>query len=429
MSVHTVIMKNQKIWGRKMDDRLMTEMKHNPSSRWQLKILILTWEYPPNVVGGLSRHVYGLSVHLEQLGHQVHVVTAGNGGLPMFEKINGVHVHRVTPLNNQDDNFLTWIAGLNLAMSFKVIKIAEEIKFDIVHAHDWLVGAAAISLKEELSIPLLTTIHATEHGRNDGIHTEIQRFIHEKESQLITQSNQIIVCSHYMKEELLTNFHLHEKKMAVVPNGIELGEVKVNPNEIFPFVKNRKYVFSVGRMVKEKGFETIIEAGQMAKESRSDVYFVIAGKGPMLERYRKMVSERQLDHFVAFIGYVTDEQRNALLVNSEIALFPSLYEPFGIVALEAMIHAKPTIVSETGGLKGIIMDKQTGLLMAPGDAKSLLANINFLLNNPVKAKEIGEKGRKIVKGLYGWKRIASQTVKVIEDTLLNTRANVNEKAR
>lgn len=429
MSVHTVTMKNQKIWSKKMDDRLKIEMKHNHSSQWQLKILILTWEYPPNLVGGLSRHVQGLSEHLSQLGHQVHVVTAGNGGHPMFEKINGVYVHRVTPLNNQDDNFLTWIAGLNLAMSFRVIKIAEEIKFDIVHAHDWLVGAAAISLKEELSIPLLTTIHATEYGRNNGIHTEIQRFIHEKESQLITQSNQIIVCSHYMKEELLTNFHLHEKKMAIVPNGIELGEVKVNPNEIFPFVKNRKYVFSVGRMVKEKGFETIIEAAQLAKESRSDVYFVIAGKGPMLERYRKMVSERQVDHYVAFIGYVTDEQRNALLVNSEIALFPSLYEPFGIVALEAMIHAKPTIVSETGGLKGIIMDKQTGLLMAPGDAKSLLANVNFLLNNPVKAKEIGEKGRKIVKGLYGWKRIASQTVKVIEDMLLNTRANVNEKAR
>jgi glycogen synthase len=94
-----------------------------------------------------------------------------------------------------------------------------------------------------------------------------------------------------------------------------------------------------------------------------------------------------------------------------------------------MIHAKPTIVSETGGLKGIIMDKQTDLLMAPGDAKSLLAKVDFLLNNPVKAKEIGEKGRQIVKGLYGWKRIASQTVKVIEDTLLKIRANVNEKAR
>ncbi|MEH7010064.1 glycosyltransferase family 4 protein [Neobacillus niacini] len=412
-----------------MDDKVINEMTEKHSYDWQLKILILTWEYPPNVVGGLSRHVYGLSIHLTQLGHEVHVVTAGNGGHPAYEVINGVHVHRVTPLNNQDDNFLSWIAGLNLAMSFKGEKIADDIKFDIVHAHDWLVGTSAITLKEVLSIPLLSTIHATEHGRNNGIHTDMQRFIHEKELQLITESDQVIVCSNYMREELLTNFHLSDKKMTTIPNGIEQDDVKVDPNEIYPFIKNRKYIFSVGRIVKEKGFETIIEAAEAAKESGMDIYFVIAGKGPMLERYRKMVTEKQLDHYVAFIGYVSDEQRNALLVNSEIAVFPSLYEPFGIVALEAMILAKPTIVSETGGLKGIVLHGQTGLLMVPGDADSLLNNIDFLLQDPHRAKEIGIKGMQIVKSLYGWKRIASQTVIVMEDTLLNKRANMNEKAR
>jgi glycogen synthase len=343
--------------------------------------------------------------------------------------MNGVHVHRVTPLNNHDDHFLSWIAGLNLAMSFKGEIIAEDIKFDIVHAHDWLVGTAAITLKEVLSIPLLSTIHGTEHGRNNGIHTDMQRFIHQKELQLITESDQVIVCSNYMREELLTNFHLSDKKMTIIPNGIEQSDVVVAPNEIYPFIKNRKYIFSVGRIVKEKGFETLIEAAQAAKDKGQDIYFVIAGKGPMLERYRKMVTEKQLDHYIAFIGYVTDEQRNVLLVNCEIAVFPSLYEPFGIVALEAMILAKPTIVSETGGLKGIVMDRQTGLLMVPGDAESLLNNIDFLLQDNQTAKKIGIKGMKIVKSLYGWKRIASQTVNVMEDTLLNKRANMSEKAR
>ena len=225
----------------------------------------------------------------------------------------------------------------------------------------------------------------------------MQRFIHEKELQLISESDQIIVCSHYMREELLTNFNLSENKMAIIPNGIEQVDVKVDLIEIYPFLKNRKYVFSVGRMVREKGFETIIEAAQMAKESGREIYFVIAGKGPMLERYRKLVSEQKLDHFVAFIGYVTDVERNALLMNSEIAVFPSLYEPFGIVALEAMILGKPTIVSETGGLKGIVNHLKTGLLMVPGDAESLIKNIDFFLQNPNHAKEIGEKGRKIVK--------------------------------
>ncbi|MBY0145682.1 glycosyltransferase family 4 protein [Neobacillus niacini] len=412
-----------------MTDNPMSDRNKKHTSEGQLKILILTWEYPPNVVGGLSRHVCGLSEHLVQLGHDVHVVTAGNGGLPAFENINGVHVHRVIPINNQDDDFLSWIAGLNLTMSYKGVQIAAEIKFDIVHAHDWLVGTSAITLKEELSAPLLTTIHATEHGRNNGIYNDMQQFIHEKERQLISESDQIIVCSQYMREELLSNFQLSEKKMAIVPNGIEQGEVMVQSAEIYPFIKDRKYVFSIGRMVKEKGFETIIEGAQLAKESKKDIYFVIAGKGPMLERYRKMVSERNLDHYITFIGYVSDEQRNALLVNSEIAVFPSLYEPFGIVALEAMILSKPTIVSETGGLKGIIMHKQTGMLMDPGDADSLLSNIDFLTQYPHKAKEIGEKGRQIVRSLYGWKRVASQTVKVIEETMINKRANVNENSR
>lgn len=407
-----------------MDDKVISEMTQKHSFDWKLKILILTWEYPPNVVGGLSRHVYGLSVHLAKLGHEVHVVTALNGGLAAYELIEGVHVHRVTPLNYQDDDFLSWIAGLNLAMSFKGEKIAEDIKFDIVHAHDWQVGTTAITIKEILSIPLLSTIHATEHGRNKGINTEIQRFIHEKELQLMTESDHVIVCSNYMREELLKNFYLSEKKLTIIPNGIELGDLKVEPKEMYPFIMNRKYIFSVGRMVKEKGFETIIDAAQAAKESGKDIYFVIAGKGPMLERYRKIVTDKQLDHYVAFVGYVSDEQRNALLVNCEIAVFPSLYEPFGIVALEAMIIAKPTIVSEIGGLKGIVMHKQTGLLMVPGDAENLLANIDFLFQKPDRAKEIGLKGRQIVKSLYGWKRIASHTVKVMEDTLINKRANV-----
>ena len=125
-----------------MNNNQMNEMNQKHPYEWKLKILILTWEYPPNVVGGLSRHVYGLSVHLAQLGHAVHVVTAGNGGLPGNEKINGVHVHRVTPLNTEDDDFLAWVAGLNLAMSYRAEKIAEEVKFDIIHAHDWLVGAS-----------------------------------------------------------------------------------------------------------------------------------------------------------------------------------------------------------------------------------------------------------------------------------------------
>jgi glycogen synthase len=418
----------QRFWSKKMDSQLAKEEKGNavPYYGGKLKILIHCWEYPPNVVGGLSRHVYGLSGQYAEMGHEIHVLTAGNGCLPIFEIINGVKVHRVVPLNYDDDNFLTWIAGLNLAFAFKAEKLAEEVTFDIIHAHDWLVGSSAIILKEILGIPLLSTIHATEHGRHNGIHTEIQKFIDNKEKQLMVESDQLIVCSDFMREQLLSVFQVPVEKISVIANGIEQVDTTVEPEEIFPNIKNKKYVFSVGRMVKEKGFETLIEVAKLLKETGVNIFIIIAGKGPMLEGYRKIVTEHELGQYIAFIGYVTELERNSLLARCEMAVFPSLYEPFGIVALESMILGRPTIVSNTGGLKGIVNHLLTGLLMIPGDANSLLDNIQWLLQNPEKATEIGKNGRQIVISLYGWKRIALQTVRVIEDTVINKKAMMNE---
>jgi glycogen(starch) synthase len=397
-----------------------------PYKKQPLKILMLCWEFPPNIVGGLSRHVFGLSVHLAETGHEVHCLTAGNGSLLSDEIIKGVNVHRVKPVNEYDENFLSWIGGLNLAMAFRAEKLSEQIKFDIIHAHDWLVGSASIALKETLELPLLSTIHATEYGRNNGIHNEMQQFIHNQEQQLICKSDQIIVCSDYMKSDLNTVFNTNYGKITTIPNGIEPLKQELNANDIFPELEDRKYFFSLGRIVKEKGFETIIEAATIAKKRKLDCFFVVAGKGPMLESYRRQVRELNLDRQIVFIGFVNDEQRNALIAGCELAVVPSLYEPFGIVVLETMILGKPTIVSNTGGMKGIVKHLHTGLLMAPGDAQSMLEQIDYLIKHPQKAEEIGRQGRQIVSSLYGWKRIASETIRVMEDTMLNNRISTNE---
>ncbi|MDQ1145043.1 glycogen(starch) synthase [Bacillus sp. SORGH_AS 510] len=399
----------------------------NPVERWNLKILMLCWEYPPNIVGGLSRHVAGLSMELAMLGHEVHVLTAGMDKLSAYENMNGVHVHRVQPINNRDEQFFNWIAGLNLAMAFKAERLAEEIPFDFIHAHDWLVGAAAITLNETLSIPLVTTIHATEHGRNNGIHNQMQQFVHEKEQQLIAKSNHIIVCSDYMKDDLLSIFKANEAQISVIPNGVEPVRPAPPARVTFPEFHNKKYIFSLGRIVKEKGFETLIKAAEISKVDGLDYLFVVAGKGPMLETYRQQISAKKLESHIKFIGYISDEQRNSLIQESVLAVIPSLYEPFGIVALETMGFGKPTIVSNTGGMKGIVKHLQTGILTAPGDARRLLEQIDFLIKNPKKAQEIGEKGRQIVLSLYSWKRIASETNRVMEDLLLNVRVGKNEK--
>jgi glycosyltransferase involved in cell wall biosynthesis len=393
----------------------------------RIKVLMLTWEFPPNVVGGLSNHVFGLTKHLVQNEAEVHVITAGALELSEYEQMNGVHIYRVKPLNEYDDHFLSWIGGLNLAMAYKAIELSTQINFTIIHAHDWLVGAAAAILKRSFKIPLLTTIHATETGRNNGIHNEMQQFIHDKENQLIQESDQLIVCSDFMEKELISTFDIPENKIVIIPNGIEQSIIEQDRyHEIFPDHLNKKLIFSIGRMVKEKGFETLIEAASIIKEAGLPVFFVIAGKGPMLKNYRKQVQERKLEDQISFIGYITDEVKNAYMNKSDINVFPSLYEPFGIVALESMVQGKPTIVSNVGGLRGIVKHMATGLLMEPGNAKSLLEQIRFLLENPKQAQEIGGKGHQLVKHLYGWNRVASETKRLMEDLILLVRIKTKE---
>jgi 1,4-alpha-glucan branching enzyme len=388
------------------------------------KIFMLTWEYPPNIIGGLARHVHGLSESLAKLGYEIHVITTQSEDLPSFERKNGVYIHRVAPLNEKDDDFTSWVAGLNLAMANKARELAALDDFHVIHAHDWLACSAAVSLKDSLNIPLITTIHATEHGRNNGIYTDMQQFIHKKEELLIQASDQVIVCSQYMKEELRNIFEINEEKIVMIPNGVYKQEKQLHAHGLLdglPIFSDRKMIFSIGRMVSEKGFDTIIEAAAKMKSKSDELYFVIAGKGPMLEKYRQKVIDYELENFVYFIGYIRDEQRDALLTQCEAAVFPSLYEPFGIVALEAMSFGKPTIVSETGGLRSIVQPYKTGLFIVPGNALSLTQQLYYVLENRQRAKEIGENGRKLVESLFSWTRIAEETKRTFEDVLLNTK--------
>lgn len=386
------------------------------------RILILSWEYPPHLVGGLSRHVQGLADCLQKMDIEVHVITSNPNGAAEEEMIDGVWIHRVVPLNEQDEGFLSWIGGLNLAMLNKALAMDKIHRFHLIHAHDWLVGAGAIVLRNTIRIPLIVTIHATEYGRNSGIYTELQTFIHEKEQQLITQADSVIVCSEYMKRELNQVFCVpSEKKLHIIPNGTAAKPVKndLKALEGLPIQKNKRLIFSIGRIVKEKGFDTILEAAQKMKSHFPDVYFIIAGKGPLLDQYRRMAERLQLQNQLFFVDYVSDEQKSALYNICSIAVFPSRYEPFGIVALEAMQAGKPTIVSNTGGLKEIVQHKKSGMLMTPGSSESLIEQIKYLLENASDAEQIGRSGKKRVEVIFSWDRMAEETVKVYEELLIH----------
>ncbi|MFC0415691.1 glycosyltransferase family 4 protein [Cytobacillus solani] len=384
-----------------------------------LSILLLAWEYPPHLIGGLAKHVYGLSIALQKLGYKVYVITANPGHLNDQEIAEGVYIYRVQSYSENNSDFFKWVEGLNVAIAEKALHLARKHYFSIIHAHDWLVGESAIFIKSSLKLPLISTIHATEYGRNNGIYTELQSYIHEKEQQLVITSDYLIVCSEYMNDELVQIFEVSEKKIAIIPNGVEkslpIGWEKDVLSSI-PLQENKQLIFSIGRIVKEKGFDTLIEAAFLMKDRFPDVYFIIAGKGPMLEEYRRRVMQLKLNN-VFFVGFISEEIKNALFKICTLAVFPSKYEPFGIVALEAMQHGKPVIVSRTGGLQSIVKHGISGLLMTAGDASSFIELASNLLVNKIEAKKMGLNGKSMVEKNFSWQRIAEETIRVYKETL------------
>ena len=178
-----------------------------------MKILMLSWEYPPRIVGGIARVVHDLSHRLIKDGHDVTVVTYRDGDMSYFEDDNGVKVYRVDNYMISPNNFIDWIMQLNFNMIAKASEIInQEGKFDVIHAHDWLVANAAKALKQSYDIPIVSTIHATEAGRNSGIHDETQRYINDTEWMLTYESTEVIVNSNYMKSELQRLFGLPYEK-------------------------------------------------------------------------------------------------------------------------------------------------------------------------------------------------------------------------
>ena len=230
-----------------------------------MKILMLTWEYPPRIVGGIARVVHDLSQRLIRDGHEVTVITYKDGDAPEYESDKGVQVYRIENYMIRPNNFIDWIMQMNFNMIAKANElIANGEKFDTIHAHDWLVAYAAKTLKHSYNIPLVSTIHATESGRNSGIHDEVQRYINDTEWLLTYESSEVIVNSNYMKCELQRLFGLPFEKINVVPNGININNFAGIERD-YEFrrqyaMDNEKIILYVGRLVYEKGIQNLISA-------------------------------------------------------------------------------------------------------------------------------------------------------------------------
>ena len=376
--------------------------------------------------------VHDLSKRLIKDGHEVTVVTYKEGDLPSFEDDKGVKVYRVENYMINPNNFIDWIMQLNFNMIAKANElIKKQGEFDVIHAHDWLVTYAAKALKNSYDIPLVATIHATEAGRNSGIHDETQRYINDTEWMLTYEASEVIVNSNFMKGDLQRLFGLPFEKINVVPNGINLTTYNGIERE-YEFKRqyesyNEKIILFMVKIIYEKGVQHLISAMPKILAGYHDAKLVIAGKGGMMEELKRQADSMGIGNKVYFTGYLNAKQVPKMYKAADISVFPSTYEPFGIVALEAMLAGIPTVVSDVGGLNEIVTHGEDGMKSYAGNPNSLADSILELLYNPALCNNIIKKAKAKVKNEYNWAKIAQDTHFTYQKAICQTMAERQAK--
>jgi len=390
----------------------------------ELTVMMLTWEFPPRIIGGISPHVYYLSKSLAKNGAKVYVVTCDFPGAPQHEIVDGVEVFRTDSYKNPSPDFATWVYLMNLNMQKEAAALVNSLgeKIDVFHAHDWLVANAGIGLKHVFRKPLLATIHSTEIGRRNGIHFDYERMIHETETWLTYEAWRVICCSDYMVSHVRWAFGLPGDKLVMVPNGVDAeAYTKAENDDLSRFrgsfaLPEEKIVLFVGRLVYEKGVHVFVNAIPKVL-GKVNAKFIIVGNGYMKEQLSNIVKNMGFAHKVMFTGFVDDETLRKLQKCADVSVVPSLFEPFGIVALEAMAAKSPVVVSDTGGLSEIVEHDITGVEVYPDNPESLAWGITKVLVNETYANAIRTNAYKKVQEKYNWDKIAQQTKSVYEAVL------------
>jgi glycosyltransferase involved in cell wall biosynthesis len=390
----------------------------------KLNIMMLTWEFPPRIIGGISPHVYYLSKSLARNGVKVYVVTCDFPGAPKHEVLDGVEVYRTDSYKNPSPDFATWVYLMNMNMQKEAAALAKSLdgKVDVFHAHDWLVAAAGIGLKHVFRRPLFATTHSTEIGRRNGIHADYERMIHETEAWLTYEAWKVICCSDYMVSHVRWAFGLPQDKMMMIPNGVNADVyANIKKNELSQFrsrfaLPEEKIVLFVGRLVHEKGVHVLVNAVPRVLE-KVDAKLIIVGNGYMKEQLSNIVRGMGIAHKVMFTGFIDDETLRRLQTCADVSVVPSLFEPFGIVALEAMAAKSPVVVSDTGGLAEIVQHDVDGVKVYPGNPDSLAWGITRVLTDENYANHLRDNAYKKIQERYNWDRIAQQTMSVYETVL------------
>ena len=392
-----------------------------------MKVLLFSWEYPPHIDGGLGQHVKELTPALLEADPNLvlHIVTPTFAGETTRETVGRLVVHRVRASAPSEDRYFEDVKRANVSLGQVALQVAEaEGGFDLMHVHDWPVSFASFVVQDAYALPMLSTIHATERGRYQGLlYNDLSRAIDWAEQQLVESSQMVITCSDAMKDEVTQYFGVPGERVAVIPNGVDASRFDaLRAMDLTEFRAqyarpDEKIIFHVGRLVYEKGADLLVEAAPRVLNRVPEAKFVIAGRGPLQPTLKQRVHEMFLADKILLNGFVSDDDRDRLYVAADVCVFPSRYEPFGIVALESMAAGTPVVVSDVGGLGSVVTNGQTGLTSFPGNIDSIAEAIVRALLDTATSARLAEQALEVVQERMTWPVIAHQTVASYQDLI------------
>lgn len=375
---------------------------------------MLSWEYPPVVIGGLGRHVHHLATALAAAGHEVMVLSrrpfdTDPSTHPTTDEVHeGVRVVAAAQDPHEFDfgaDMMAWA----LAMGHSMLRSGLAAGFvpDVVHAHDWLVAHPAVALAEFFDAPLVSTLHATEAGRHSGwINGSVSRQVHALESWLARVSDSLITCSASMRDEITTLFGPFKLDVHVIPNGIEVARWRFAPRKKHAGPARLLYV---GRLEYEKGIHDLIAALPRIRRTHPGTTLTIAGEGTQLDWLIEEARRHRVLKATTFCGHLDHTELLDALHNTDAVVLPSHYEPFGIAALEAAAAGAPLVTSDVGGLGELVINGQTGISFAPRDLPGLATAVRQVVDDPEKAQRRALAARERLTADFDWGTVATDT--------------------
>ncbi|MDH5634857.1 MAG: glycosyltransferase family 4 protein [Candidatus Bathyarchaeota archaeon] len=415
---------------------------------------VLVYEYPPKIVGGLGTYAAEITRKFVLLDHDVSVFTMNDdtGSLPTRELWRGIEIHRPLHIDVSDslpdviaEDVRKWGRGIQLFSKLLVYNYlsaskmvnelvrSEGFLFDIVIAHDWLSAMGGIAIKRELGLPFVFHVHSTEKGRTMGNGSEVVSNIEMRAAQT---ADMIVTVSNVMKDELI-GLGFPAEKIRVVYNGVD--PEKYNRSQIsadkvreirqeYGLKDDDLMVLFLGRLVWVKGVDKLIAAMPHVLQKVPNAKLVIVGLGDMQDYLSRLAQNLKLEDHVKFrFEFITEEERIAHYAACDVAAFPSVYEPFGIVAIEAMSMEKPVVVGASGvsGMREIVVttgQEQCGFHVNPNDPTDIAWGIINALQDPQKRQQLGQNGRKRVLKEFTWDEIAKKTIQNYKELLESQKA-------